>query len=456
MARSGWGQQRVSAGLMGAPGFRKPYLVSSRARSFMIRFFSLEMENSGSILYLIQVAWIRRSEPERVATPYTLRTIRYVPETDPPEALMTIAPDEVSEGGKITFAWTGKDLWRSTLREDLQYAHRLDGGEWSPYGGNMIRSFEDLDVGTHLFEVKARDLAFNEDPTPAVKSFSVVPQVWRRPWFIGLILGFVIITGYLVTRIIVRDRRLRQANEDLASANETQLLQSARLVSLGQMTAGVAHELNQPLTVVETTAGDICLRLMEGMPLETDELREMMEDVRGVVDRMAGTVDHLRVFSRDVSEEPRQAMDVNEVIESSLKLMGTQLEYHGIDLAVDLSDALPKVWGHPHPLEQVVLNLLSNARDTVDERAEMEGAGYDKRIQIRTRVLRTMRLLLRWRIMGLGWMKRSDNVFLSLFLRQRTPTGARVWVCRLFMPLFAITMDRSPWRASRAWGRRLR
>ena len=62
--------------------------------------------------------------------------------------------------------------------------------------------------------------------------------------------------------------------------------------------------------------------------------------------------------------------------------MGLQIENHGIDLVLDLSDALPKVWGHP--LEQVVLNLLSNARDTVDERAEMEGAGYDKRIQIRT------------------------------------------------------------------------
>ena len=66
---------------------------------------------------------------------------------------------------------------------------------------------------------------------------------------------------------------------------------------------------------------------------------------------MAGTVDHLRVFSRDVSEEPRQAMDVNEVIESSLKWMRTQFENHGIDLVLDPSDALSKVWGHPHPLE---------------------------------------------------------------------------------------------------------
>ena len=330
-------------------------------------------------------AWLRRSEPQRDAISYTLRTIRYVPETDPPETLMTIVQEEVSQGGKITFAWTGIDAWRSTLREDLQYAHRLDGGEWSPYGGDTILSFEGLDVGTHTVEVKARDLAFNEDPVPSLVQFNVVPLVWRRLWFISLILGFVILTGYLISRIIVRDRRLQKANEDLASANETQLLQSARLVSLGQMVAGVAHELNQPLTAVETTAGDISLRLMEGMPLETDELRKMMEDVRGVVNRMAGTVDHLRVFSRDVSEEPRQAMDVNEVIQSSLKLMGSQLERYGIDLVLDLSGALPKVWGHLHPLEQVVLNLLSNARDAVDERAEMEGVGYDKQVRVRTR-----------------------------------------------------------------------
>ena len=473
-------------------------------------FYDPILQSRDGTLWLNSVsdadAWRNRPESQRAAAPYTLRTIRYVPETDPPETIMTIAPGEVSQGGEITFAWTGADPWLSTLSEDLQYAYRLDGGEWSPYGGNMIRSFEDLDVGAHLFEVKARDVAFNEDPTPAAMPFKVVPLVWRRPWFIGLILGFVVITGYLITRIIVRDRRLRQSNEELrqtmderarlddqlqnlrylyrlrleldgekspraviqragdimmtvlnGSANATvcvffdgqqwefgdgiqnglksytraisiagkergrlelhcgieltegqeralldetagqlartlearelemQLLQSARLVSLGQMAAGMAHELNQPLTVVETTAGDICLRLMEGLPLETGELREMMEDVRGVVDRMAGTVDHLRVFSRDVSEEPRQAMDVNEVIESSLRLMGTQLENHGIDLSLDLSDALPKVWGHPHPLEQVVLNLLSNARDAVDDRAEREEAAYTKRIQIRTR-----------------------------------------------------------------------
>ena len=365
----------------------RSWLSQALPRGFpRTEFYDPVLQSRDGALWLNFVSDVRleRSGSRRVAA--TLRTIRYVPETDSPETEMTIVQDEVSLGGEITFAWTGIDPWRSNLREDLQYAYRLNGGEWSPYGGDRIRSFEDLDVGVHTMEVKARDLAFNEDPIPARMSFNVVPLVWRSLWFIGLISGFVILTGFLVSRIIVRDRRLRQANEDLASANEAQLLQSARLVSLGQMVAGVAHELNQPLTVVEMTAGDICLRLMEGRSLEAGELREMMEDVRGVVNRMAGTVDHLRVFSRDVSEEPRQAMDVNEVIESSLKMIGTQLENRGIDLVLDLSDALIEVWGHPHPLEQVVLNLLSNARDAVDERVEMEGTGYDKQIWIRTRV----------------------------------------------------------------------
>ena len=188
-------------------------------------FYDPILQSRDGTLWLNSVsdadAWRNRPEPQRAAVPYTLRTIRYVSETDPPETIMTIAPGEVSQGGEITFAWTGADPYLSTLSEDLQYAYRLDGGEWSPYGGNMIRSFEDLDVGTHLFEVKARDLAFNEDPTPAAMPFKVVPLVWRRPWFIGLILGFVTITGYLITRIIVRDRRLFQANEALSSTNKT-------------------------------------------------------------------------------------------------------------------------------------------------------------------------------------------------------------------------------------------
>ena len=123
----------------------------------LTEFYDPILQSRDGTLYLNSVsdadAWRNRSGPQHATGPYILRTIRYVPETDPPETIMTIDPGEASQGGEITFAWTGADPWQSTLREDLQYAYRLDGGEWSPYGADMIRSFEDLDVGTHTLEV---------------------------------------------------------------------------------------------------------------------------------------------------------------------------------------------------------------------------------------------------------------------------------------------------------------
>lgn len=90
----------------------------------------------------------------------------------------------------------------------------------------------------------------------------------------------------------------------LAHALETrelqmQVLQSSRLVSLGEMAAGVAHELSQPLSVVSTTAGDICYRLFRGQEVPKEQLDRMIRDLLEVVGRMDGTVDHLRLFSRD-------------------------------------------------------------------------------------------------------------------------------------------------------------
>jgi signal transduction histidine kinase len=97
---------------------------------------------------------------------------------------------------------------------------------------------------------------------------------------------------------------------------------------------------------------------------------EMMKHVVELVERMVGTVEHLRVFSRDTSTETDVRFSVNEVIHSSLGLVGTQLRSHGVALTLDLTEGLPPVLGHPHQMEQVMLNLLNNARDALDEREE--------------------------------------------------------------------------------------
>lgn len=164
-----------------------------------------------------------------------------------------------------------------------------------------------------------------------------------------------------------------------------QLLQSARLVSLGEMAAGVAHELNQPLAAISTVAGDVHLRMVEERRVSDGQLKEMMADILGLVRRMSGTISHLRVFSRDTAEDPAMETSLNEVVHGSLKVIGTQLANHGIQVELDLSEHLPAVHGQPFQLEQVFLNLLANGRDALDERGRQDG-GLLKKLCVRTRL----------------------------------------------------------------------
>lgn len=160
---------------------------------------------------------------------------------------------------------------------------------------------------------------------------------------------------------------------------EAQLLQSARLLSLGHMAAGVAHELNQPLSAISATAEGIYLRLESGMSVTRKRTMSMMDDILGWVDRMIGTIDSLRIFSRDSSQEHRQVFNINDVVRESIKMMNAQIQSLGIQLTLNLSPNLPQVLGHPHQMEQVLLNLLSNARDALSDTPNPE-----KHIFIRT------------------------------------------------------------------------
>ena len=169
--------------------------------------------------------------------------------------------------------------------------------------------------------------------------------------------------------------RVLEARELMA-----QLLQSARLVSLGQMAAGVAHELNQPLASISTVAGDVHMRLIEGRAVSEAQLKEMMRDITGLVERMAGTINHLRVFSRDTGEEPGERFTLGEVVRSGLRVIGAQLGDRGIEVRTELAEGMSAVYGHPFQIEQVLLNLLANARDALEEK----GVG-EKRLWIRTR-----------------------------------------------------------------------
>lgn len=171
---------------------------------------------------------------------------------------------------------------------------------------------------------------------------------------------------------------LRQSHEDLQLA-QIQLVQSAKLASIGELASGVAHELNQPLMVIRALA-QFLLRKIKSGALEKDSLKDKMDSIVKNTKRMMNIIDHLRTFSRQTPMEST-ALDINEVIHDSFMMMGEQLRLRNILVRRDLSPDLPMVLGNANHLEQVVLNLLTNARDALESKAgslaETDGCSFE-------------------------------------------------------------------------------
>ncbi len=171
------------------------------------------------------------------------------------------------------------------------------------------------------------------------------------------------VVGAVVTFTDITERRQAQA----------QLLQASKLATLGEMATGMAHELNQPLNVIAMAAVNALERIEAG-DLDRDFLQLKLARIEKQVERAAGIIDHMRVFGRKADERPKP-FDVQDAVIGALGLMGEQLRLQDIKVTTDFPRLRRQVSGHLVQFEQVVLNLLANARDAIDRRSgSPEGA----------------------------------------------------------------------------------
>jgi signal transduction histidine kinase/CheY-like chemotaxis protein len=171
-------------------------------------------------------------------------------------------------------------------------------------------------------------------------------------------------------------RLYASARDNLARLRETQaqLVQAGKMSAIGQLVSGVAHEINNPLSVI---MGYGQLLLSRGVP---EGLQRPMELMVQQADRMAKIVRNLLYFARQRPPE-RAPVDLNLVVEQTLALRVNQLTLSGIAVERDFQGGLPPVIGDAHQLQQVFLNLLLNAEQAI---APTGAAG---RIVFRTRVV---------------------------------------------------------------------
>lgn len=164
--------------------------------------------------------------------------------------------------------------------------------------------------------------------------------------------------GVLGVLVDLRERKLIEA-----AARE-----HARLASLGELAAGVAHEVNNPLSGVINYA-QLAHRIMELKPANAlDRLREPIEGIVAEAERILEITRTLVSFARRPEKEAFRALSASELVRASLTIMKQRLKENSIALEVDVPEDLPPLRARGHELTQVLQNLINNARQALDQR----------------------------------------------------------------------------------------
>ncbi|HJQ84770.1 MAG TPA: ATP-binding protein [Candidatus Binatia bacterium] len=185
----------------------------------------------------------------------------------------------------------------------------------------------------------------------------------------------------LEERVRERTSQLEHANRELADAYtelknaESQLVHSEKMASLGRLVAGVAHEINNPVSFISTSVTPLRRRLAQAVAIAPPTVRPALEeadDIAGIMargaERTAAIVRDLRTFSR-LGEATRKATDLHEGLEVTLRLL--EARWRGrVEVHREFGD-LPSIEADPGQLNQVFMNVLANACDAMPDRGNL-------------------------------------------------------------------------------------
>jgi len=181
-----------------------------------------------------------------------------------------------------------------------------------------------------------------------------------------------------LTQLKRTEEDLKKSNNELIAANkilketQAQLVQSAKLASIGQIAAGLAHEINQPLATVLGKADLTKLILEREQGVDKEVVTENLDMICSEIVRASKIIKHLKTFSRQDKLSERVEIDINWLINESFVLMSKTLHLEGVNVEKELTEGLPHVLCDYVQIEQVFTNLIRNATDALKESTEKQ------------------------------------------------------------------------------------
>jgi signal transduction histidine kinase/ligand-binding sensor domain-containing protein len=363
---------------------------------------------------------------------------------------------------KISLAWNDNSIgfefvainFRSS--QQTRYEYKLEGleKEWVQAGTRRYVNYTHLPAGNYTFRVRAMNSEGAYSENDAVIVVKITSPFWRT-WWAYIIYGFLFlgiafsVDRYQRQRLLkkqreqARDRELVQAKEiekayaELKST-QTQLIQSEKMASLGELTAGIAHEIQNPLNFVNNFS-EINKELLAEMKEEMnkgnlEEADSIANDVIGNEEkinhhgkRADAIVKGMLQHSRNSSGQ-KEPTDLNALADEYLRL-----SYHGLrakdkdfnaTLKTDFDVSIGTVNVVPQDIGRVILNLITNAFYAVNEKKQQQHAGYEPTVSVITKSLGGKELEISVKDNGNGIpQKILDKIFQPFFTTKPTGQG---------------------------------
>ncbi|MGB9366884.1 MAG: ATP-binding protein [Xanthobacteraceae bacterium] len=248
------------------------------------------------------------------------------------------------------------------------------------------------------------------------------PTIWQSyRWQILLLTAAILVQAAMIMVLLYEHRRRRVA-EVTARSSMSELMHMNRIATAGELSASIAHEVNQPLTGISARAS-AAARWLAKEPPDIEKVRNMLREIIAATDRAAEVVSSVRaMFKKDTKE--RSAIDINNLIRNVLEIVRVELQKNGVELQTMLDEGLPRVECDPVQLQQVILNLVMNAMEamqTVEPRL--------LRIESKSAPPQTVRVLVQDTGKGVDPMH-LDRIFRPLVTTKERGMGMGLSICR--------------------------